>query len=74
MTELIGESVLLEKEEYDQLKLKAELGECLLDHLLRNYSDDTWSQTTRDTMDECAVAFWGSEVVWNIDEEESEDD
>ena len=74
MTELIDESVLLDKEEYDQLKLKAELGECLLDHLLRNYSDDTWSQTTRDTMDECAVAFWGSEVVWNIDEEESEDD
>ena len=26
MTELIGESVLLEKEEYDQLKLKADLG------------------------------------------------
>lgn len=74
MTELIGESVLLEKEEYDQLKLKAELGEVLLDHLLRNYSDDTWSQTTRDTMDECAAAFWGSEVVWNIDEEENEDD
>jgi len=74
MTELIDESVLLDKEEYDQLKLKAELGECLLDHLLRNYSDDTWSQTTRDTMDECAVALWGSEVVWNIDEEENEDD
>ena len=74
MTELIGESVLLEKEEYDQLKLKAELGECLLDHLLRSYPDDTWYRTTRDTMDECATAFWGSEVVWNIDEEENEDD
>ena len=74
MTELIGESVLLEKEEYDQLKLKAELGECLLDHLLRNYPDDQWDGSTRDIMEECAMVFWNETIEWNIDEEENEDD
>ena len=44
MTDLIGESVLLEKDEYDKLKLKAELGECLLHYLLRRHSDDLWSK------------------------------
>ncbi len=74
MTELIGESVLLDKEEYDQLKLKAELGECLLDHLLRNYPDDQWDGSTRDIMEECAMVFWNETIEWNIDEEENEDD
>ena len=81
MTELIGESVLLDKEEYehikkeyDQLKLKAALGACLLHYLLRCHSDDLWSKETRGLMDECSVAFWGETIEWNIDEEENEDD
>ena len=74
MTDLIGESVLLEKAEYDQLRLKAELGECLLHYLLRRHSDDLWSKETRDLMDECSVAFWGEAVDWQLDEEENEDD
>ena len=74
MTDLIGESVLLEKEEYDQLKLKAGLGECLLHYLLRRHSDDLRSKGTRDFMDECSVAFWGETIDWQLDEEESEDD
>ena len=74
MTELIDESVLLEKEEYDQLKLKANLGEMLLSHMLRNYLDDTWADTTRFMMDECSVAFWGETIDWQLDEEENEDD
>jgi hypothetical protein len=45
MTDLIGESVLLEKEEYGQLKYRADLGEALLSHMLRNYLDDTWAKT-----------------------------
>lgn len=74
MTDLIGESVLLEKEEYGQLELKAGLGECLLHYLLRRHADDLWDKETRDLMDECSVAFWGETIKWNIDEEESEDD
>ena len=74
MTDLIGESVLLEKEEYDQLKLKADLGEYLLHYLLRRHSDDLWSKETRALMDECSVAFWGETVDWQLDEEENEDD
>ncbi len=74
MTELIGESVLLEKEEYDQLKLKANLGEGLLSHMLRNYLDDTWADTTRFMMDECSLVFWNETIDWQLDEEESEDD
>lgn len=74
MTELIGESVLLEKEEYDQLKLKADLGSSLLHYLLRNYPDDQWDGSTRDIMEECAMVFWNETIEWNIDEEENEDD
>ena len=74
MTDLVGGSVLLDREEYDQLKLKADLGSSLLHYLLRNYQDDQWDSSTRDIMGECAMVFWGSGVVWNIDEEENEDD
>ena len=74
MTDLIGESVLLDKEEYDQLKLKADLGSSLLHYLLCNYSDDLWDSNTREVMDECSVAFWGETVDWQLDEEENEDD
>ena len=74
MTDLIGESVLLDKEEYDQLKLKADLGSSLLHYLLGNYQDDQWDSSTRDIMGECAMVFWGETITWNIDEEENEDD
>ena len=74
MTDLIGESVLLDKEEYDQLKLKADLGSSLLHYLLRNYQDDQWDSSTRDIMEECAMVLWGQTIEWNIDEEENEDD
>ena len=74
MTDLIGESVLLDKEEYDQLKLKADLGSSLLHYLLRNYQDDQWDGSTRDIMEECAMVFWNETIEWNIDEEENEDE
>lgn len=74
MTELTGDNILIDKAEYGQLKLKAELGECLLHYLLRRHSDDLWSKETRDLMDECSVAFWGETIEWNIYEEESEDE
>ena len=74
MTELIGDNILIDKAEYDQLKLKADLGEGLLSHMLRNYLDDTWSDTTRFMMDECSLVFWNETIDWQLDEEENEDD
>jgi len=74
MTELTGGNILIDKEEYDQLKLKANLGEALLSHMLRNYLDDTWADTTRFMMDECSLAFWNETIDWQLDEEENEDD
>lgn len=74
MTDLMGGSVLLDREEYDQLKLKADLGSSLLHYLLRNYQDDQWDSSTRDIMEECAMVFWGETITWNIDEEENEDE
>jgi hypothetical protein len=74
MTDLIGESVLLDREEYDNLMLKADLGSSLLHYLLCNYQDDQWDSSTRDIMGECAMVFWGETITWNIDEEENEDD
>ena len=74
MTDLIGESVLLDREEYDNLMLKADLGSSLLHYLLCNYQDDQWDSSTRDIMGECAMVFWGKTITWNIDEEENEDD
>lgn len=74
MTDLVGGSVLLDREEYDQLKLKADLGSSLLHYLLRNYQDDQWDSSTRDIMGECAMVFWNEGIKWNIDEEENEDE
>lgn len=74
MTELIGESILIDRAEYSALKYRADLGEALLSHMLRNYTDDQWMGNTRFMMDECSVAFWGETIDWQLDEEESEDD
>ena len=74
MTELTGGSTLIDKAEYDQLKLKADLGSSLLHYLLRNYQDDQWDSSTRGIMEECAMVFWNQTIEWNIDEEENEDD
>lgn len=74
MTDLMGGNILIDRAEYSALKYRADLGEALLSHMLRNYTDDQWMGNTRFMMDECAVAFWGAPVEWNIDEEENEDD
>ena len=74
MTDLIGESVLIEKEEYANLQYKADLVEALLSHVLRNYQDDQWDGSTRKVMDECSIAYWGKTIDWQLDEEENEND
>ena len=74
MTDLIGDNILIDKAEFDQLKLKADLGSSLLHYLLRNYQDDQWDSSTRDIMGECAMVFWSETVEWTIVEEENEVD
>ena len=74
MTDLIGGNILIDRAEYPALKYRADLGEALLSHMLRNYTDDQWMGNTRDLMDECSVAFWGETVDWQLDEEENEDE
>lgn len=74
MTDLIGGNILIDRAEYSALKYRADLGEALLSHMLRNYPDDQWDGSTRDIMEECAMVFWNETIEWNIDEEENEDD